>query len=243
MADFGCIGTPFEVKFLDEASKAAGSFEGYGAVYGNIDDHEDLIEPGAFAKSLLDRDRGGRALPPMYKMHGAMTGNRHEPIGVWDAMSEDANGLHVKGRLIGLDTEQGKWTYAQLKEGALKGLSIGYRVPAHGARKGSGRPGEPKRVIKMATLREISLVDDPSNALARVYAMKSLMAGDDAALADEIKTIRDFEDFLRDAGFSNAAARAIAAGGFKAKPDPRDEDGIGDLIRERMGALATLIRK
>lgn len=244
MADFGCIGTPFEVKFVDEANKAAGSFEGYGAVYGNLDSHEDMIEPGAFAKSLLDRERAGRSLPPMYKMHGAMTGNRHEPIGVWDAMSEDANGLHVKGRLIGLDTEQGKWTYAQLKEGALKGLSIGYRVPPHGARKGSGRPGEPKRVIKMAALREVSLVDEPSNALARVYAMKSLMAGDETALADEIKTIREFEDFLRDVGgFSNAAAKAIAAGGFKAKPDPRDEDGIGDLIRERMDALAALIRK
>lgn len=42
---------------------------------------------------------------------------------------------------------------------------------------------------------------------------------------------------------ANAAAKAIAAGGFKAKPDPRDEDGIGDLIRERMDALAALIRK
>ncbi|TGU42255.1 HK97 family phage prohead protease, partial [bacterium M00.F.Ca.ET.146.01.1.1] len=60
----------------------------------------------------------------------------------------------------------------------------------------------------------------------------------------EIKTIREFEDFLRDVGgFSHAAAKAIAAGGFKAKPDPRDEDGIGDHIRARLGELANLIRK
>lgn len=221
--EIGCIGAPFEFKFADSGSAPRGSFEGYGAVFGNIDSHGDVVEPGAFAKSLLDRQREGRPLPPMYKMHGAMTGNRHEPVGVWDAMSEDANGLHVKGRLIGLDTEQGKWTEAQAREGALKGLSIGYRVPPNGSKKGSDRPGEPKRFIKTANLREVSLVDDPSNSLARIYAMK--MAADEAAFADEIKTIREFEDFLRDVGgFSHAAAKAIAAGGFKAQLDPRDED-------------------
>ncbi|TIU02325.1 MAG: HK97 family phage prohead protease [Mesorhizobium sp.] len=219
--EIGCIGAPFEFKFADGGA-APGVFEGYGAVFGNIDSHGDVIEPGAFAKSLLDRQREGRALPPMYKMHGAMTGNRHEPIGVWDAMSEDPNGLHVKGHLIGLDTEQGKWNYAQVREGGFKGLSIGYRVPPNGSRKGSERAGEPKRYIKTANLREVSLVDDPSNVLARIYAMK--VAAEDS-FADEIKTIREFEDFLRDVGgFSHAAAKAIAAGGFKAQLDPRDED-------------------
>jgi len=236
--ELGCIGVPLEVKFADGAA-APGSFEGYGAVFGNIDSHGDVIEPGAFAKSLLDRLREGRALPPMYKMHGLMTGNAHEPIGVWEAMSEDANGLQVKGRLVGLDTEQGKWTLAQLREGALKGLSIGYRIPPNGSKNGTGRPGEPKRFIKSAMLREVSLVDDPSNALAQITSIKTRWG--DAAAADEIKTIRDFEEFLRDAGYSNAAAKAIAAGGFKAKPDPRDEDGIGDHIRARFGALASLI--
>lgn len=229
--EIGCIGAPFEVKFADN-EPVAGTFEGYGAVFGNIDSHGDVIEPGAFAKSLLDRTREGASLPPMYKMHGSMTGNRHEPIGVWEAMSEDANGLQVKGRLIGLDTDQGKWTYAQLKEGALKGLSIGYRVMPNGARKGSDRIGEPKRYLKAVHLREVSLVDDPSNVKANVYAVKSA----DENWADEIKTIREFEDFLRDVGgYSHAAAKAIAASGFKAQLDPRDED------RER--AVAAIIEE
>jgi len=227
--EFGCVGVPFtEIKFMDN-ERQPGTFEGYGAVFGNIDSHGDVIEPGAFANTLLDRERNGRGLPSMYKMHGMKGGNIHEPIGVWEAMREDANGLHVKGRLIGLDTEQGKWTYAQLREGALKGLSIGYRVPPNGSRKGSGKAGEPARWIKMLHLNEVSLVDDPSNALARVYLMKS-RAADEASWAEEIKTIRDFEDFLRDVGgFSNTAAKAIASGGFKALPDPRDEDGTSEL--------------
>jgi ATP-dependent Clp protease protease subunit len=44
-----------------------------------------------------------------------------------------------------------------------------------------------------------------------------------AAKKNQTQTIRDVEDILRDAGFSNAAAKAIASGGFKAASDPRDE--------------------
>lgn len=241
MDELGFAGVAFEVKFAEDGGAPAGSFEGYAAVFGNVDAHGDVIEPGAFAKSLLERSRQGRPLPPMYKMHGAMTGNRHEPVGLWTQMAEDSNGLSVKGRLVGLDTEQGKWTYAQLKEGALKGLSIGYSVPPHGARKGSGKPGEPRRIIKQAELAEVSLVDQPSNARAMIYALKMRAFGN--CPAETLTTIRDFEAFLRDAGgFSHAAAKAIAAGGFKARPDPRDEDGIGDFIKGSFGALATTLK-
>jgi len=237
--EYGCIGAPLDVKFSADDGKL-GSFEGYGAVFGNMDSHGDVIEPGAFAKSLLDLQREGRPLPAMYKQHGMLTGNRHEPIGVWDAMSEDSNGLYVKGRLVGLDTEQGKWTYAQMKEGALKGLSIGYKIPPHGSKRGSGKPGEPARYIKSVILREVSIVDNASNALAQVYAMK---ARDNFSPSYEVTTIREFEAFLRDVGgFSHQAAKAIAAGGFKASPEPRDEDGIGDHIKVAMSNLANLIR-
>jgi hypothetical protein len=92
--DFGCIGVPFEAKFLDDAP-TPGTFEGYGAVFGNMDYHRDVIEPGAFAKSLLQREREGRKLPPMFSNHGLANGR--DPIGVWEKMSEDATGLYVKG--------------------------------------------------------------------------------------------------------------------------------------------------
>jgi HK97 family phage prohead protease len=56
-----------------------------------------------------------------------------------------------------------------------------------------------------------------------------------------ITTIREFEDFLRDVGgYSHAAAKAIAAGGFKAT-DPRDEDGadLAAIIRRNIAKLST----
>lgn len=228
--ELSCFGAPFEVKFLDEDThdKPKGSFEGYGAVFGNIDSYGDVIEPGAFAASLLKSQKEGRALPPMYKMHGAMMGNVHEPIGVWEAMSEDTNGLHVKGRLIGLDTEQGKWNYAQLRDGALRGLSIGFSVPPHGSKRGSDKPGEPRRYLKTINLREVSLVDNPANARAQVYAMKARASAYDLSNM----TVREFEAFLRDVGgCSNAEAKAIASSGFKAKADPRDEDATAEVVR------------
>jgi HK97 family phage prohead protease len=242
LRDIGCAGVPFEFKFADEDKTVPGTFEGYAAVFGNMDSHGDVIEHGAFGKSLLERKAQGRGLPPMYKMHGAMTGNAHEPVGVWEAMSEDTHGLAVKGRLIGLDTEQGKWNYAQAREGGFTGLSIGYRVMPNGAKKGSDRPGEAKRFLKMLHLREVSLVDDPSNAAARYWMAKSRWT-DDTAFAEEIKTIREFEDFLRDVGgYSHAAAKAIASGGFKSAPlDPRDEDRVSQ-VRAAFQDVADRIR-
>lgn len=224
--EFGCIGVPFEMKFADEA--APGTFEGYGAVFGNMDSHGDVIEPAAFGKSLLERERSGRGLPPMYKMHGAHTLNAHEPIGVWEKMSEDSKGLHVKGRLLGLDTERGKWNLAQVREGALKGLSIGFSLPAGGYRKGSGKAGEPVRFLKSILLREVSLVDEPSNAAAQIYAMKSRYG-----LCNDFDP-REMERVLREAGLSRAdAVKAVAT--FR-KHTQRDAGDADDVLRDEAAA-------
>jgi len=264
--ELGCISVPLELKFAGD-EKPAGYFEGYGAVFGNIDRGGDMIEPAAFAKSLSQMAMGGIGLPPMYYNHDRSGGT----IGVWESVKEDGNGLAVKGRLIGLDTDQGKMTLARAREGACKGLSIGYRVPPNGSRKGSGRMGEPARVLKQIDLKEISLVDDPMNPAARLNFVKSARL-DEQIRIEEIKTvddlarfieinigsiseaiarkgwrdaIRDYEKLiLRDGGnFSNAAAKSIAIGGFKAQTEPRDEDDIGEHIRQRFSALASVISK
>jgi phage head maturation protease len=84
----------------------------------------------------------------------------------------------------------------------------------------------------MIDLVEVSVVTFPANGLARVASVKA---------AEAIETIRQFEDFLRDAGgFSHAAAKAIASRGFKAA-DPRDEDGadLAAIIRRNIETLST----
>jgi len=202
-----------EIKFAADDLSQTGEFSGYGAVFGNIDSYGDVIVPGAFKGTLSDW-RKAKSLPPMLVQHGGwmMTDMDALPIGKWTAMSEDETGLKVEGKLINLDTERGKTIYGALKEGVLTGMSIGYRAKKFTL---GTKPDEPRRKLEAVDLMEVSLVTFPANDKARVSAVKS---------ADDIHTIRDFEAFLRDAGgFSHAAAKAIAARGFKAS-DPRDED-------------------
>jgi uncharacterized protein len=224
--------TPFEFKFSN--NEPDGTFEGYGAVFGNEDDGGDLIAKGAFDKTLATARSGGK-MPKMLLNHGGAaygmpTAQDMLPIGKWQKLSPDSHGLQVKGRLINLDTEHGKRVYGAMKEGELGGLSIGYKATdfTYGT-----KPNEPRRTLKAIDLYEISPVTFPMNSLATISGVKSA--------ARRITEIRDYETFLRDVGgFSHAAAKAIAFGGFKANPEPRDEDGNGEFmatLRKRAAAL------
>jgi HK97 family phage prohead protease len=220
-----------EVKFAaDDVDANTGEFSGYGAVFGNVDSYGDTIEPGAFKASLREWRKAGK-LPPMLVQHGGLGLRDMDalPIGIWTEMSEDDKGLTVKGRIINLDTDRGKTIHGAMKEGALDGLSIGYRAKKFTL---GTKPEEPRRKLEMIDLVEVSVVTFPANGLARVASVKA---------ADAIETIRQFEDFLRDAGgFSHAAAKAIASRGFKAA-DPRDEDGadLAAIIRRNIETLST----
>lgn len=227
----------FEYKFATSGSAPEGTFEGYGAAFNNIDDGGDRLLPGCFVDTLAIYKAANR-MPKMLLNHGGMGsmfgGSDPQamlPIGKWEAMSEDSRGLQVKGRLF-LDTAQGKNIYVPMREGELDELSIGYKANkfVRGTRK-----GEPDRTISSLKLIEVSPVTFGMNSLAKIQAVKA---------AGKLKTIREFEDFLRDVGgYSHAAAKAIAASGFKAQAsEPRDEDGIGDAITGPFAALAKLIR-
>lgn len=229
---------PFEYKFVDVAGGQPGTFEGYGAVFNNVDDGGDRLLQGSFTDTLAQAKARGK-MPKMLLNHGGLDGfglnspapDDLLPIGKWEDMSEDSAGLHVKGRLINLDTESGKRIHGAMREGELDSLSMGYKALKFVR---GTRTGEPKRTISAVKLIEVSPVTFPMNRLAGITSVKS---------ASGIKTIREFEDFLRDVGgYSHAAAKAIAAGGFKAQPDPRDEDGIGEALAGPLKALAEKIR-
>lgn len=221
-----------EVKLASEDVDAkTGEFTGYGAVFGNVDSYGDVIAKGAFKASLREWEDRGK-YPPMLLQHGGgfMAGaDDMLPVGQWTAMEENAKGLKVSGKLFAMGTERGQYIYEGLKAGALDGLSIGFKARKWTMR---SKPEEPRRTLEDIDLMEVSIVTFPANGKARVSGVKS---------SDDIKTIREFEDFLRDAGgFSRAAARAIALGGFKAT-DPRDEDGadLAALLRRNIETLSS----
>lgn len=177
-----------------------GQFTGYGSVFGNADSYGEIVEPGAFAASLKAHARA-KTMPMMLWQHDTW-----QPIGVWDEMEEDAKGLKCSGRLL-LGVRQADEAHIMLKAGAIRGLSIGYRELA-------AEPDGNNRRLKKLDLREVSIVSFPANDKATIQTVKSILDG------GELPTVRQFEEHLRDAGFSRSLAAAIAA---KATPHLRGE--------------------
>lgn len=181
-----------EVRSFALSIKAAedGTIEGYGSVFGVRDSYDDVIAKGAFAGSIAEHKAAG-TMPAMLWQHDA-----DKPIGVWTEMSEDANGLRVKGRLA-LDTTLGKEAHALLKMGALNGLSIGFM-----SKQWAYDRETEVRTLTEIDLWEVSLVTFPANEKARVTNVKS---------SEELATPKDAEKALRDAGFSKSDATAFVS--------------------------------
>ena len=189
-----------------------GVFEGYASVFDVVDHGMDVVAKGAFTKTL-----GSRKVKMLWQH------DTDKVIGVWDEMREDERGLYVKGRLL-KDVMLGREAMALMRADAIDSLSIGYRtveaVPEAGGR---------VRKLTEIDLFEISVVTFPMNEMARVTDVKS------------IRTEREFEAFLRDAGYSRKEAAAIALHGFKAISGQRDA-GSDDAQSEALAGLMEQIR-
>lgn len=129
-----------------------GHFTGYASLFGVPDLGRDIVAPGAFAASLARRGAGGVR---MLWQHDPA-----EPIGSWLSLREDARGLRVAGRL-NLAVQRAREIDALMREGALDGLSIGFRVVRASPERGG------RRLIAV-DLWEVSLVTFPLQPDARV---------------------------------------------------------------------------
>ena len=205
------------------------AFTGYGAVFGNVDSYGDVIAKGAFRATLREARRSGN-WPAMLSQHGSFIGGDDDmPIGIWTSMEEDAVGLKVEGRLA--DTTRGRDIHALLKmtpRPALNGLSIGFRPKKYTL---GTKPDEPRRTLEEVDLWEVSLVTFPANPKARISSVKS------------IDNIRAYERWLRDAGFSKAAAEKLASRGWpglNGGPDQSEFDDLNDAARRALGALKSI---
>lgn len=171
-----------------------GAFEGYASVFGIVDQGMDVVERGAFSKSI----GSGRKVKMLWQH------DQHKVIGVWDEVKEDERGLFVSGRLL-KGVAQAEEAMVLMRNGAIDSMSIGYRT-IEAIPEGGGRI----RKLMEVELHEISLVTFPMLPDAKVTAMKS------------VTTEREFEAFLRDAGYSRKEATALTLHGFKGLTGLRD---------------------
>ena len=128
-------------------------FAGYAALFDKIDRGGDLIRKGAFARAI----EAGRSVPLLWQ-------HRPErPIGRIESLAEDGRGLRVIGRLTP-DAGHAAEAAALLRDGAVGGLSFGYRVRAK-------EPRHRGRTLTDLDLVEVSLVTFPMQPGARVHAV------------------------------------------------------------------------
>ena len=199
-----------EVKANDDK----GTFTGYGSIFGNEDQGSDIMQKGAFTKSLEQR--------PASKVKLLYQHKTDEPIGIFETMYEDEKGLFVKGRLA-MGTQKGREAYELLKMGALDGMSIGFRADPD--KQGYNENKRGTRTLKEVDLMEISLVTFPMNERALIENVKASQ-----------KSIREWEKILREVG---SLSRTEAKIGAKALSESLSQRDAGDNNKQ----LATLINK
>lgn len=129
------------------ANGDGGAFEGISSVYGNVDSYGDIVEPGAFTKTLSGR---GSNVPILWQHNAAL------PIGSGEVY-ETSKGLAIRGRILDTVT-QGREALALLRTGAVRGLSIGYKT----VREQWDATRKARRLIEKK-LCEVSVVTFPAN--------------------------------------------------------------------------------
>jgi Escherichia/Staphylococcus phage prohead protease len=129
-------------------------FHGYASLFGVVDQGGDVILPGAFAASLARS--GARGVRMLFQHDPA------EPVGVWLRLAEDGRGLRVHGRLT-RGASRSEDLARLIADGAIDGLSIGFRARAFSRDRGRGF-----RRLTAIELIEISLVSFPMLNAARL---------------------------------------------------------------------------
>ena len=200
----------FEVK--DNQEEDYYHLNGYGSTFGNVDRVNDVVEKGAFKKSLNKR------MPKLLFGHES----RDVPVGIIDSIKEDDNGLIFEARMPKNDAFVRDRIMPQIKIGSLNSFSIGYTIDVSEIDNKTGI-----RKLKEISLFEISIVTFPANEKATLQAFKAVEeaveseeviesenATDEAKLKkdciDNIDSIRTFEKAIA-TKFSNQDAKMMVA--------------------------------
>jgi HK97 family phage prohead protease len=167
---------------LEDFDEEQGIFSGYAAVFGNVDSGGDIIEPGAFTKTIAEGWERVKIL--------ALHNDCWLPIGKPLELREDSHGLYIKGKIS--DTSMGIDVKTLLRDRVLNEMSIGYDPVTFDYDKEDGI-----RHLREVKLWEVSLVTWAMNPEALVTGYKSVeeAAVDtllSAELADEI--VRSFKE-------------------------------------------------
>ena len=208
-------GPAITLELKAEADGTSRSFSGYASVFGAVDLGRDLVRRGAFAETLANWRSKGK-LPKMLWQH-----DMRAPIGRWTEMREDEMGLYVEGRLSE-GVQAADEAHVLLKDGAIDGLSIGFRTLEDDYDRDLG-----VRSLVKVDLMEVSIVTMPMAPGATVTDVKALDF-------DGITTLSDAERLLRDAaGLSRKQATGFVSIVKKiAQREAEDDRSRSELLNQ-----------
>jgi HK97 family phage prohead protease len=139
----------FELKKLNDV----GEFTGIASVYGVEDLGGDIVEAGAFTKTLAT---SGRERPLLWQ--------HRDPVGLC-TLTDTVTGLALSGKLS-LGLQAAKDALTLLRDGVVQGLSIGFQTVREEF------VGD-VRHLKEVRLWEVSLVTFPMNEQAVITSVKA----------------------------------------------------------------------
>lgn len=155
-------------------------FTGYASKFGNIDLHGDIVEKGAFLKTVSERMPKGAVKVLWQHM---------EPLGMPTVLEEDDSGLYVEGKIS--KTRLGDEAMTLMEDGVVDGMSIGYDVvkdeydELHGIRR-----------LKELKLYEVSIVTWGANPEAAVTNVKHLQALNDIFKEEKLRDLGKIKQLL-----------------------------------------------
>lgn len=140
----------FKLNQIDEE----GYFSGHSAIFDIVDLVGDVIEKGAFTKTIKENPTSPICWQHMY----------HEVLGVTTLEKEDNKGLYIEGKL-NLDVQKAREAHSLLKQGAIKAMSFSYDAV-------KWKMDGAVRRLKELKRYEHSLVTFPAQPLALVAEVK-----------------------------------------------------------------------
>ncbi len=177
-----------------------GTFEGLLSPYGNLDLTGDVVEPGAYTKTLQEH---GNTVPMLWQ-HKTDT-----PIGTL-TLEDRPDGLWCTGQLL-MALPQANNAYLLIKARIVKGLSIGFETVKDSIEKGV-------RHLKEIRLWEGSIVTFPANMSALIASVKGVSPETKGDFNEELTELQ-----LQDAGYQMRCALSCALSSVTWADMTRDE--------------------
>jgi HK97 family phage prohead protease len=217
----------FEVRATTDVDGGGAEVSGYVCVFNCVDSHISAFAPGAFTKTLSERD--GK-IPLLYQHNPALN------IGLPSEHKVDQRGLFVTARIFD-DGAEGSTLSARLRQGALYGFSFGFLTVSDRMANETdqidlsqmpfdGLDIHDVRYITEVKLFEDSIVTFPSNETAEIESIREARQAD--GITQLLEAIRDGSLTERQRSTLDALVEA-----YQAAPDGETPNHAEPNLSER----------